>query len=784
MLVLLLACHRDEPAVGGYTAAFDADSRTLTLARDGDPLLVFASDGLQLGLLPALDDAKSYDPVYPDATVAWETPASAEPAGDAVFALTYADAAASLTITDLGGDRFGVALVPDAGTPAGYVRLRATVDPTEGFYGLGETFDTPEHRGKVRPMQMELDLTTESSDSETHVPVPLLIGTTGWGLFVKDRHPGLFEVATEADDVVQTTWGIGMDADSGLRFELYGADRPIDITGKYYESTVPPLLPATWAYGPWIWRDENTSQAQFEDDLEQIRDRDLATSGMWIDHPFSTGIQSFDFDADQFPDPAAMFAHAHALGIRMAVWHVPYLSADEVPALEAEASSSGYYPPVVPPIVVNEWGTPIDFSNPEAVAWWQAQLAYYKSLGVEGYKLDYAEDVVVGLNGGRLAWQFADGSDERTMHSDYPALYHSTYDAMLPSDGGFLLCRAGAWGGQAYASVIWPGDLDATLDGWGETTTKDGEEFVAVGGLPAAVSASMGLGPSGFPFFASDTGGYRHSPPNKETFVRWYEHTALTATMQIGTSSSDVAWEFTDQNGFDDESLAGYAAFTRLHLRLFPYVWTYAENLATDGRAIVRPVGLAFPELGVHPADEYLLGDWILVAPVTREGVSSREVAFPDGRWIDWFTGETFDGGTATVDAPLMKLPLYLHEGAIVPMLRPTIDTLSPTTVPDRVDSYDTDPGVLSVRIFGGPLSEFTVYDGTVIRQRQSPDGLVITTAEGSAFTAGYELEVVGIAEGAAVTIDGAPAEAAWTPDVGGTVAVSLTAGAHEVMVR
>jgi alpha-D-xyloside xylohydrolase len=83
--------------------------------------------------------------------------------------------------------------------------------------------------------------------------------------------------------------------------------------------------------------------------------------------------------------------------------------------------------------------------------------------------------------------------------------------------------------------------------------------------------AGIGLGPSGFPFYGSDTGGYRHAPPDVETFRRWFEHTAFSTVMQIGTSSNDVAWEFGD-----DELLASYRFYTRLHLRLFPYLWTYA----------------------------------------------------------------------------------------------------------------------------------------------------------------------------------------------------------------
>ena len=95
--------------------------------------------------------------------------------------------------------------------------------------------------------------------------------------------------------------------------------------------------------------------------------------------------------------------------------------------------------------------------------------------------------------------------------------------------------------------------------------------------------------------------------------------------------------------------------FFFLHLRLFPYEWTYAQNLAKDGRAITRPLGLAFPELGVHPSDTYMFGDALLINPVTTEGAIQRTVYLPAGTdWVDFWMGKGVKGGQSiTADAPL-----------------------------------------------------------------------------------------------------------------------------------
>lgn len=328
---------------------------------------------------------------------------------------------------------------------------------------------------------------------------------------------------------------------------------------------------------------------------------------------------------------------------------------------------------------------------------------------------------------------------------------------------------------------------------------EQADGYVSVGGLPAALSAGLSLGPSGFPLFASDTGGYRHSPPNRETFTRWFEHTALTPVMQIGTSSNDVAWEPTPDNGFDAEMLGWYRDYTRLHIRLFPYLWTHAERLAIDGRPLMRALGLAYPELGVHPPDIYLLGDDLLVAPVIDAGATSREVTFPPGSWVDWFNGQVFAGEqTAVVDAPLAKLPLYLRAGGLVPLLRPTIDTLSPVADPQAIDSYAADPGLLYPVTTPGPAAAFELFDGTVIEQEASAETLTLALAPGDTFAQGAVFTVIAAGDPPLAVDDNGDALAevadlaalddassGWLhlPERGGALLIKVGPGGHAIAV-
>jgi alpha-glucosidase (family GH31 glycosyl hydrolase) len=85
----------------------------------------------------------------------------------------------------------------------------------------------------------------------------------------------------------------------------------------------------------------------------------------------------------------------------------------------------------------------------------------------------------------------------------------------------------------------------------------------------------------------------------------------------------------------------------------------------------MRPLVLNYPddpavwELG----SEYLWGDDLLVAPVTRAGATAWPVYLPAGSWHDFWTQQRYIGPSGvTVEAPLDRLPLFVRAGAIVPL--------------------------------------------------------------------------------------------------------------------
>ncbi len=736
----------------------DKQQKIISLFFKEKNLLNFNYSNIMLGIVKVVDDEYNYDPwpivsedknYTPPEGFKWITIQDIDflssDTESILLKLTFeANRIATMKIKKIADNRFSFEILPDERSVRNiaYYRLDAAVSKDEAFYGLGAYLDNVNHRGKRRAMQFEID-NSESGYNEAHVPVPFLIGTSGWGWFIESVNLGAYDVASSRDDIVSSVWGTGVFSKEGIKFYLFAEDKPLDLIKHYYEITSYPQLPARWATGPLLWRDENKDQAQVENDINQMRILDLAHTAIWIDRPYATAVNTFDFSKEQFPDPQNMIKKIHSLGFEIGLWHTPYLE-KATGELLTEAESKGFFPPQTG-LILNKWGKPLDFTNPEAYKWWQDHLRIYKDMGIAGYKLDYAEDIVPGISGARNKWKFYDGRDERTMHYWYTILYHKVYSEILPEKGGYLLCRTGKFGDQKYASIIWPGDLDANFAlHKEEVVDKNGEKYIAVGGLPASMIYGLNLSVSGFPFYGSDTGGYRHSPPDKELFTRWFQQTALSSVMQIGNSASTVAWEEDPETGYDQEMLNWYREYTRLHLRLFPYIWTYAENIKITGHPIERPFGMMHPELNIHIWDQYYFGEYLLVAPVLKRDQRERDIILPEGKWIDFFDKTIYEGGkTIKFAAPLNKLPLLIKEDAIIPLLRPEIDTYSPADNSSIVDSYSTTPGRLYVIIFSKKSSSFTLFDGTKIFQKREENIITITATEGNEFKYGFMLELL-----------------------------------------
>ncbi len=756
---------------GGHaTLEIGTDPFSITL-RDGDGQILVgapgepvdgADAGLTFGTFAALEPTHYYNPAHTDTDSSDRRWVPTWHAAGVVSEHTETAGVHELVveIDDEVGSSLHVVVAqePDVG-----FRLQFTIDepgavaftrlgferPTdEHFYGLGERFDRADAAGSAYEMVTGLgDL--DSSLNEVHVPVPFYVSDRSYGLFFEDPHPSFFDFGVQAEERVRVTW----NTSETLALHVITAESPLDVASRYGRLTGPAALPPVWAFAPFQWRNELDDRAQLIEDAWAIRDNDIPGSCIWIDNPWQTAYNTHLFNTTQFPDPETMLSELEDLGFRNMVWSTPYLDNTDdrwVEGMEpdtggmfGEALAAGYFimkaagEPVLMSWSGDRAGGRIDFTNPDAWDYWQDVIGRVTGLGVVGFKLDYGEDTVPGsVLDAYMDFTFANGQTALTMHKLSSILYHRAYRERAIEDTGesFILGRSSTYGGQRDCEAIWPGDLDASFL---EHRQENEDGNPAVGGLPAAIAAAQNLSVSGFPAFGSDTGGYRGDDQDKELLIRWAQHTALTPIMQLGGGDHHNVWDMTV---YDAETLDIYQRLARLHTRLFPLWYTLAHRATDEGVPPIRPLGLAFPDDADAAAawDQYMVGEWLLVAPVRDDGARERVVHFPPGTWVHWSTGEAFEGpADSTVDAPLDSLPLFLGEGAIVPMIANDVDTFVDTTH-DEFVTLEERRDQLFVRIRCHGINSFVNFDGGAIEVDQGCyDGchLGISIAQGDWFT-------------------------------------------------
>jgi alpha-D-xyloside xylohydrolase len=684
---------------------------------------------VEIGTVDAPDPTHYYDPRGGADAITWRAPARAVSADGDWLVLDDGTTRVRLAA---GPDPTDAELDVDASADARAVLVRLVLPAAaEPIYGFGESPAGADALGGVREMQLRVDPAYASGLNETHVPVPLALWPArGAGLFVADRRPAAFDVGAARAGALLATFTL--PARGPLVSHVFARQAPLDLVREYVALTVKPAVPPRWALAPMQWRNVDGSSDDVRADAQTMRQLGIPGSTIWIDNPWQTGYNTFEFGA-QFAGPQQLIADVEALGYHVVLWSTPYADASGPTAADFTAAASMHY------LVTDDTGTAvqfpwqngpggmIDFSAPGATDWWRQRIARATALGVRGFKLDFGEELVPEVGGTVLALETAAG-DSEVMHAYYARGYHDAYLGALPPDG-FLITRAGTWGEQDRNTGVWPGDLDNDFRRGG-VTGSDGK--LTVGGLPAAIQDGLSLGASGYPFSGSDIGGFRDGTPTAEALLRWAEYASLGPIMQLGGGGIHNPWDPTFLAG----TAAIYARYARLHMDLVPYLWELAQAAGADGTPILRAARLVYPTAATDD-DAFLVGNALFAAPVVTAGATTRDVVLPPGDWIDWWTGArvTGDGTThLTAPAPLDTLPLWRSANAWVPMYARPADTLLPATAAG-VASY-TDPSL------GGELRLWITADGQPALLAMADGTRVSGSLEGTA----YSIELAGTA--------------------------------------
>jgi len=223
-----------------------------------------------------------------------------------------------------------------------------------------------------------------------------------------------------------------------------------------------------------------------------------------------------------------------------------------------------------------------------------------------------------------------------------------------------LLSRP-AYTGTAHWAIFWGGDIPGSETfGLGPGTDL---------GLRSAIISQQRAAFLGVPIWGSDTGGY-YQFKDREVFARWIEFSAFSGIMEIGGTGTHAPWAMPTAPAYDQELIDIYRRYTELRVTLQPYIVAAAAE-AASGLPIVRP--MVFLDRDDRTLgdlwEQYLFGPDVMVAPVWKIAERTRPVYFPRGTWRSyWDRTEVHRGrGTATIDAPLDTIPVFVRDGATVP---------------------------------------------------------------------------------------------------------------------
>lgn len=284
----------------------------------------------------------------------------------------------------------------------------------------------------------------------------------------------------------------------------------------------------------------------------------------------------------------------------------------------------------------------VDFTNLKAVSWYQNYLKKLIDMGVDCFKTDFGERIPTDV-------VYSDNSDSQKMHNYYSYLYNKVvYDLLVKEKGkdeAIVFARSATVGSQKLP-VHWGGDSTSDYPSMAES-----------------LRAGLSFGLSGFGYWSHDIAGFEDGA-TPDLYKRWTQFGLLSSHSRYhGSSQYKVPWLY------GEEAVEVTRFFTKMKLRLMPYIQTQSVYTATKGVPMMRAMILEFPnnEAVIGLDRQYMFGDSLLVAPIfNEEGIASFYVPKCEGVWTDYLTGKTYGEGWYKEKCDYFHLPLLVKPNSII----------------------------------------------------------------------------------------------------------------------
>jgi alpha-D-xyloside xylohydrolase len=565
----------------------------------------------------------------------------------------------------------------------------------EHYYGLGQNHEGfLDHRG--HPVHCWADYTAPAAPSFC---VPFLMTNKGYGLLWDNAS----KTTIAAGFNEQTTWS--SEVGDRVSFFVIAGDTADEIYAGYKLLTGPTHMLPKAAYGYIQCKQRYSSQAELLAVAEGYRDRHLPADVLVVDWFYYTKMGQMDLDPKFWPDPVAMNKQLHDMGFETMISVWPRFVPDD--RFYAGLRDKGWLIHLADGTPINglpydRAGSDIDTTNPDAAKWYWNTIR--DNIISKGFDSIWADETEPDLPPNGSYYHIGPG----TQYFNVYPLFHTAalYDGFrkdLPERRALTLSRDAFTGAQRNGTIFWSSDIYPTWDV-----------------LKRQVPTGLDFAASGLTYWSNDTGGWQYLPAEHhpahpplldpsdarfnvggyddypELYTRWFQYATFLPIMRShGSRVQNEVWSY----GKQAEPIL--EKYLKLRYQLMPYIYSLGYHTWLSGAPFMRALPLDFPNDAkvADLRDEYMFGPALLVAPITDQGATSRDVYLPAGTdWYNYWTSERVKGGqTITVQAPIDTIPVFVRAGSILPLGEP-------------VESTHQAQAIERVRVYPGADADFTLF--------------------------------------------------------------------------
>ncbi len=504
------------------------------------------------------------------------------------------------------------------------------LQPGEMIFGFGEQFTEFNKRGQK--VVLFTDDTNGTQNEGAYKPIPFFMSSRGYGMFMHTSTPITADIGKYFSGVNSIMIG-----DEDLDLFIF-AGKPKDVLNEYTSVTGKPNMPPLWSFGFWMSRITYFSEAEGREAARLLRENRIPADVI----NFDTGWFEVDWRCDyefapsRFEDAGKMIADLKADGFHTCLWQLPYFTPRN--RLFPEIVEKGLF-------VRNGKGNipyedvVLDFTNPNAIAWYESKIEGLLKLGVGSIKVDFGEAApLYGI--------YHNGRSGFYEHNLYPLRYNKIVaDLTRKINGENIIWARSTWAGSQRYPLHWGGDSEPTNSG-----------------MKATMRAGLSFGLSGFTFWSHDVGGFIQKTP-ENVYRRWLAFGILSSHTRAHGQPPKEPWEYSA------DFLNLFREAMNMRYQLMPYIYAQAKHSSENGLPMMRALFVEYPD---DPGawlvdDQYMFGSDMLVAPLF-EDVPSRNVYLPGNhKWIDYQTGKVYHPGWNHITPGTIPAAILVKDGAAIP---------------------------------------------------------------------------------------------------------------------